>query len=188
MTTNQALINIGRDIVDNLLKENKTRSHEIIAGIEGERFHTYDTHKLVLLLTKGHASPELQIAAMGHDVERFSVPNAGKGFIKDRKGPEYEAYKKLHAQKGASIMAERLQQKHVPSKTIRRIVFLISHHDDTSEEISNLKDSELEILAAADMLSWLNFSAPNYFNGRETKGIQGLNDKMCFMLRKLPTK
>lgn len=188
MEANSDLVKIGRDVVDCLLKENAYRTQEIIAGIDGERFHTHDTHQLVLLLTNGKARSALQIAAMGHDVERFAVPNAGKGFPKDRKGTEYEAYKKHHAQKGATIMAGRLQEAYVPSTVINRVIFLISHHDDTPEEIKKLNDSELEVLVGADSLSWLNFSAPNYFNRKETKGITGLNDKMCFMLRKLPIK
>lgn len=67
-------------------------------------------------------------------------------------------------------------------------MFLISHHDDPSEEFEMLHDQKLDVLVAADSLSWLNFSAPNYFNGREARGIPGLIDKMDFMLRKLPER
>lgn len=182
------VVQIGRAIVDRVLQENEHRSGEIIAGIDGERFHTYDTHQLVLLLTDGNASAALQIAAMAHDTERFSVPGAGVGYAGDRKGPGYEAYKENHAQKSAAIMREKLANAHIANAIIERVAFLIAHHDDTIEELNRLGDPELETLVAADALSWLNFSAPNYFNGKETKGMVGLVDKMCFMLRKLPQK
>lgn len=179
-------IDIGRKIVNALLNANAHRSDEIIAGIEGERFHTHDTHAIVLLLTNDKASPALQIAAMGHDVERFTVPGSGEGYKGSRSGPEYERYKKNHAKIGADLMNRELLKENIPQSIRKRIVFLITHHDDTAQEIQHLSDTELEVLVAADSLSWLNFSAPNYFNGREKKGIQGLRDKMIFMLRKLP--
>jgi hypothetical protein len=182
------LVQVGRKIVDELLLENEWRSNEIIAGIDGERFHTHDMEKIVRLLCETTPGPELIVAAMGHDVERFCVPGAGAGYIGVRSGPAYEAYKKNHAIKSAAIIAEKLREKEVDTKSIDRISFLITHHDDTDEEIRSLHDEELDILVAADTLSWLNFSAPNYFNGKETRGIPGLVDKMNFMLRKLPEK
>lgn len=103
--TKERNVLIGRAIVDDLLKANEYRSEEIIAGIEGERFHTHDTHELVLLMTNNQASPELQIAAMSHDVERFAIQRTDAWYQGDRTGPAYVAYKKLHAEKGAAIMA-----------------------------------------------------------------------------------
>ncbi|MCL5970613.1 MAG: DUF4202 family protein [Patescibacteria group bacterium] len=181
-------VQIGKEIVDKLLKENEYRSDEILAGIDGEKFHTEDTLKLVLLLTKDKASNALQIAATGHDVERFSVKGSGTGFKNARKGKAYDKYKKNHAKKGAFIMSQKLKEKGAPKELIKHVRFLISHHEDNIEEISKLKDKELDILLASDTLSWLNFSAPNYFNGKEKKGIPGLIDKMDYMLNKLDKK
>lgn len=179
---------VGRDVVDDLLSASAPRSSEIIAGVEGERFHTHDIHRLVLLLTDGKASQALQIAAMGHDAERFAIPGAGSGYSGRRSGPEYVAYKKRHARVSANLITALLREKNVPNEIVEKVHFLITHHDDPLDEIEKLNDQELETLVAADTLSWLNFSAPNYFNGKEERGIPGLLDKMDFMLRKLPEK
>lgn len=186
MSTNW--VKVGREIVNRFLKENEHRTDEILAGIEGERFHTFDTNRLVLLLSKNKASEALQIAAMAHDCERFTVQGAGRGFRGKRLGKAYEQYKKKHAKKGAAIIANELKKRKAPKSLIEKVTFLVSHHDDTIDEIQKFEDKELEILIAADTLSWLNFSAPNYFNGKEKKGIAGLIDKMDFMLSKLPEK
>ncbi len=178
----------GRRVVDRLLSENAHRSGEILAGIDGERFHTEDMDRLVMYLTRSEASDPLRVAAMGHDAERFSVPGAGVGYQGIRSGPEYEAYKKRHAAKSAAIMTEGLRAEGVSEDLIERTGFLITHHDDTREEIRALNDPDLDVLVAADTLSWLNFSAPNYFNGREPQGVAGLRAKMGFMLGKLPDR
>lgn len=183
-----SLLKIGQKVVEELLSANEYRSNEIIAGIDGERFHTKDVLALVKMLTNNEASEELQVAALGHDVERFSVPKSGSGYVGRRTGPEYEQYKKKHAESGAKIVSDALRAHGANVTSIKKISFLISHHDDTAEEVEKLGDQELNALVAADSLSWLNFSAPNYFNGRESKGIEGLNDKMLFMLRKLPAE
>jgi hypothetical protein len=181
-------IRIGRTIVDELLAANSHRSHEITAGIDGERFHTQDVHDLVRLLSHGKASAALQIAAIGHDIERFTVPGKGGGYQGKRSGPAYEAYKKNHAAEGGRIMAEELIKRTVPKKLAARVQFLISHHDDTIREVEAIGDEELDILVAADTLSFLNSFAYNWLNGVEHSGPEGLADKLQFMLRKLPQK
>lgn len=175
-------------IVDTIFRENAHRSGEITAGIDGEQYHAHDMERLVMLLTDNTASAALRIAALGHDIERVVELGAGSGYEKSRTGQEYVAYKKRHAARGAEIMAEKLKDAHVSQDVIERVSFLITHHDDMHEDLEALGDAELDVLVAADTLSWFNFSGPNYFNGREKQGEKGLEDKMTFMLEKLPEK
>lgn len=188
LAENRRLLEIGQQVVTTFFTNNQHRSHEITMGIDGERFHSQDMQRLVLLLSDNKATTELQIAALGHDIERIVVPGAGSGYKGERNGPDYIAYKKRHALKGADIIKQASIDQNFPAEQGERIHFLISHHDDPIEELTALNDPELDILVAADTLSWLNSSAPNYFNGIEQRGEKGLIPKMNFMFRKLPER
>lgn len=181
-------IAISRQIVDRLLQENEQYDSEILAGIEGERFHTYDTPRMAFLVTDGHPSDAFQIAAMAHDIERFTVRGAGGGYQDRRSGKAYEEYKKQHAQKGAEIIGNELKKEHVPQELVDRVKFLIAHHDDPYDDVHAFHDEELEAMVAADTLSWTNSFAPDFFNGRQKSGIPGFLDKLDFMLRKVPER
>lgn len=181
-------IAISRKIVDRLLEKNEQHDSEILAGIEGERFHTFETPRMALLISDGHASEALQIAAMAHDIERFTVRGAGRGYQGRRTGKAYEDYKKEHARRGAEIMGKKLTKERVSQELIDRVKFLIAHHDDPYDDVQAFHDEELEMMVTADTLSWINSFAPDFFNGRQKSGIPGFLDKLDFMLRKIPER
>lgn len=75
-----------------------------------------------------------------------------------------------------------LQKYDWPSTSIDRIYFLILHHDDTGEEIDQIGDEELTVLAAADNLSFFTFIAPDML---QREGEKRLQDKANFMVGKM---
>ncbi len=196
------LVQVSANLMDSVFSEALDTGVETAAGIPTEREHALDMYCLVREISGNYASSELLAAAIGHDIERVAVSDAGRGFPEERRGPVYEAYKKQHARVGAEIATNAFRQIHnfsgsstfISEESIQKIAFLIAHHDDTREEIEKLKlqeneyAQELEILVAADTLSFINCFAQNWLNGVEKSGVDGLMKKLEFMLRKMPYK
>ncbi len=128
-------------------------------------------------------SQELQLAAIFHDIDRVVTPGVGGGFKGDRKSIAYENYKKSHARRSAGYIIPLLTKEGISTKSLKRVAFLISHHDDTGNEVEELNDKELNILVAADSLSFFSSIAPKLY---EKEGEARLKDKVRFMIEKMP--
>ena len=66
-----------------------------------------------------------------------------------------------------------------------RIKFLISHHDDTEHEVRELNDPELDVLVAADTLTFFGSAAELIL---EKFGPTELAGKVKFMISKMPKR
>lgn len=159
--------------VSNTLPEIQTRQ-------ERELGHATDVTNWITLLSP-NASAELLMAGWLHDWERLVDFDGATGFKGDRNSSEYLKHKKDHAKRSAEL-AETVLQRQNWLGDIDRVKFLISHHDDTGEEIERLGDEELMILAAADSFSFFTYIAPDML---EREGEARLQDKANFMVNKM---
>jgi uncharacterized protein DUF4202 len=113
----------------------------------------------------------LQIAALGHDIDR-AVPDR---MIKKNDYANYDEYKKHHALNSAKIMGELLGEFEFDEKVIDKVKLLIENHEVGGE-------GDAEILKEADSLSFFEHALPFYINvhtQQETK------DKIKFMYNRL---
>lgn len=183
MDGNKDLLSLAVNLLNEACEENRRRDTEIMQGVDGEREHAKTVLSWVEKLTE-NPSVELEIAALFHDIDRLVTPGVGGGFKGDRRSVEYEAHKKAHAKRSADYARRKLLQNDVNSrKLVERIGFLISHHDDTGEEVESLKDKELDILVGADTFAFFDSIAPRLY---EAEGEQRLMDKIIFMVEKIP--
>lgn len=114
--------------------------------------HALNTKEWVLRLFPW-AGNELQLAAVAHDLER-AVPELK---IKRENFPDYESFKKAHAQNSARIAAKIFSSYQLLPQEKERILFLITHH-----EFGYKEDPEAMILKDADALSFFEVNLLYY--------------------------
>lgn len=157
-------------------------SPEKIPDLNTEFRHAVDILAWVRKLSPD-PSLELQTAALLHDSERWTNTAASSGFQGDRQSPEYLLHKKEHGKRSAASADIILEHTDIQPESRERVRFLITHHDDTGEEIARFHDPELELLAAADSFSFFTSIAPTML-ARE--GEARLTKKIIFMVNKMP--
>lgn len=120
----------------------------------------------------------LQIAALTHDIDRIVSEWKGYGSYHNGNLVDYQTYKSNHARRSASFIGDKMNKRHFPKDLIKRIEFLISHHDDQAAD-----DPEIQLLQAADALSFFSvFSKESY----EVLGSD-IRLKIKFSLNKIPS-
>jgi ADP-ribose pyrophosphatase YjhB (NUDIX family) len=177
-------IDVAISILDSLcMRAKELNEHEIMQGAEGERKHALD---VLDRITKknSNASIELKLAALFHDVDRLVNTDKAGGFKGDRNSNEYLMHKKRHAIRSATIIIPLLLDNGFSKKTTDRVEFLITHHDDTGDEIEKLNDEELNQLVAADSSAFFTSIAPKLY---ASEGEKRIKDKIQFMIEKMPT-
>lgn len=178
----QGIMQLAESLLISACDENRFRDNEIMQGVDGEKEHAKDVLAWVEKLAD-RPSICLKIVALFHDVDRVITPGAGGGFKGDRESSAYLEHKKAHAKRSADYISQRLSANGVEQDLVTKIKFLISHHDDTGEEIERLNDPELKILVAADSLSFFTTLAPKML---QDEGEKRLSAKMRFMIKKMP--
>lgn len=140
------------DSIDSIVRA-KQRILEVVAGSEvPEDFpHAKDTLRWVLKL-EPHAGPALQLAALGHDIDRA---------VKERKVlradfQNYDAFKAAHARNGAAILLEILAASGVAPSIAEEAARLVTLH-----EVGG--DPEADLLQDADSISYFQVNLPFYF-------------------------
>ncbi len=175
---------LARVIITQACEENRPRDSEIMQGVDGEKAHAADVAHWVKKLTK-NPSVALQISALLHDIDRVVNPEVGGGFKGSRKSKSYLEHKKAHAKRSADFACTKLFEHGVDEENTERVRFLISHHDDTGEEIEKIQDKELDVLVGADSLAFFTSIAPRLY---EKEGERRIKDKIEFMIEKMPSK
>lgn len=136
------------------------------------------THsKLVLkwvMKLKPSADEALQIAALGHDIDRAIE----KRRVKKENFKDYEKYKKEHAKESAKIICEILEKHGLEKDFINKVKFLIKNH-----EVGGSK--EVEMLKEADSLTFFSFDIYYYLKDRGSKKTK---EKVRFMYKRLSEK
>ena len=161
----------------------KRRILEVVSGSEvpEDYPHAKDTLAWVLRL-EPHAGPALQLAALGHDIDRA---------VKERKisradYQDYDAFKAAHARNGAAILLEILAASGVaPSIAEEAGRLVILHEVGGNPQADLLKD--------ADSISFFQVNLPLYFQRegweeakrRSVWGYRRLSPKMREVARSI---
>lgn len=152
-------------------------------GVDGEREHGLDVLRWVRRL-RPTVALALQIAALFHDIDRVVHPQYGGGFKGDRQSTAYVRHKKAHARRSAAFIIPRLRLIGIKPSVLKRVRWLITHHDDPGAEIEQARDRDLSALAAADSLSFFTTIAPKLY---AAEGAARFRDKVEFMAAKMST-
>lgn len=172
----------AKKLLKDICNEYRQYDKYIMQGVDGEEAHALDVLGWVKRLNP-QVSFVLQLAAIFHDIDRVITPKEGGGYKGDRKSKAYLQHKKEHAKRSANYIIPRLKNFGVGDEALRRIEFLILHHDDTGQEIEELKDPELNYLVAADTFAFFTSIWPKLL---AAEGIVRLKDKVRFMIDKIP--
>jgi len=112
-----------------------------------------------LLRLKPDADEGLQIAALGHDIERAIEERK----VKRQDFEDYDAFKQAHARNSASILRKLMLENGIGDPDFVGDVYtLVCRHEVGGDPRSN-------ILKDADSLSYFDVNLPHYYerNGRE---------------------
>ena len=131
----------------------KKRIEEIIrkSPVPEDPIHSKNTLEWVLRL-KPDADEALQIAALGHDIERA---------IEERKVrrvdyKDYDDFKDAHASNSAKILAEIMRACSISRKLANDSFYLVCHHETGATR-------HADILRDADSISFFHVNLPYYF-------------------------
>jgi hypothetical protein len=134
--------------------------------------HSQSVWQWVLKL-KPDADTALQIAALGHDIDRsFEDYRKMKA-----KFATYDEYKKEHALLSAKIMCDLLKKHNFDKTIINKVKNLIENHEVGGK-------GDVEILKEADSIAFFN-NLPYY---RQTHTQKETTDKIKFMYNRLNSK
>lgn len=137
----------------------KHKIEEFVANskVPEDPMHAQNTLEWLLKL-EAHAGPALQIAALGHDIERAIADR--KVLRKDY--PDYDAFKAAHARNSAEILKEIMQDYDVHQDVAKEVYRLVLSHETGG-------DLAADLLKDADGISFFEINLPLYFerNGWE---------------------
>lgn len=105
-------------------------------------FHFINTQEQILKL-KTDADTALQIAALGHDIERA----IGEKKVHTTDFETFDEYKQAHALNSAQILTEIMEECGVAQEIIDDVAFLVAHHEIGGYERE-------EVLKNADVISF----------------------------------
>ena len=135
-----------------------------------------------LLKLKPDADEALQLAALGHDIER--AIDQRKVWRKDFE--HYDQFKAAHAHNSAEILREVMLDCGVDETVMEQVCDLVNRHEVGGDERSDL-------LKDADSISYFEVNLPHYYNRNgwdETKrrclwGYKRLSENMKITVAKL---
>jgi len=155
----------------------------IISGssVPEDPVHSKNTLNWLLKL-KHDADEALQIAALGHDIERAIDQRK----VRREDFEHYDEFKAAHAHNSAKILKEVMLDCGVDKTLIEQVYELVCRHEVGGDERSDL-------LKDADSISYFEVNLPHYYNRHgwdETKrrclwGYKRLSDKTKILAAKL---
>ena len=147
-----------------------------------DSMHSKNTLQWLLRL-KPDADERLQIAALGHDIERAIEERK----VKRQDFKDYDAFKQAHAENSASILRELMLDHGISDPEFLGDVYtLVCRH-----EVGG--DPRSDVLRDADSLSYFDVNLPHYYrrSGREETlrrclwGYRRLSEHGKAMLREI---
>ena len=155
----------------------------IISGssVPEDPVHSKNTLNWLLKL-KPDADEALQIAALGHDIERAIDQRK----VRREDFEHYDQFKAAHAHNSAEILKEVMLNRGVEETLMEQVYDLVNRHEVGGDERSDL-------LKDADSISYFEVNLPHYYNRHgwdETKrrclwGYKRLSEKMKILAAKL---
>ena len=136
-------------------KEIKKEIEKIITDYDKrDLFHAQGTLNWLLKINP-EADEVTQIAAFAHDIERcYRKDNGAPTYLITEEFDNYLNYKKLHEEAGAEIVRKIFENHGETDEDIKRVVFLISNHENGKGEAIDVCD--------ADSLSYLTDNFDGY--------------------------
>ncbi len=131
--------------------------------------HAENTLKWLLELEPRAPLP-LQIAALAHDIDRAVPPKTRREDF-----PDYDAFKRAHAKRGAAIVREILERHGVEREVIEEACRLVERHEFGGDPASDL-------LKEADSISYFDTNLPLYY---EREGWEETLRRAVWGLRRL---
>jgi len=150
----------------------KKRINELVvqSPYPEEPFHSINTLEWLLKLAPD-ADMALQIAALGHDIER-SVEDRK---VKAANFSTFDEYMEAHALNSAEILTEIMEECGVDQELTEEVAFLVSRHETGGGE-------RLDFLVNADVLSFFQVCLPLYY---DRKGTELTKKRMVWGYKKL---
>jgi hypothetical protein len=139
--------------------------------VEADYHHGLDTWQWVLRLDP-EADLALQAAALFHDVERL-LSEADCRI--EHHASDYARFKRAHARGGAAFVAQLLGES-VPPSELRRIVWLVGHHEH------GCGDPQVATLNDADALSFFSLNSTGFL---DYYGLRHTEKKVRYTLNRL---
>jgi len=137
----------------------KKRIEEIIrtSPVPEDPIHSKNTLEWLLRL-KPDADEALQIAALGHDIERAIEERK----VRREDYKNYDGFKDAHATNSAEILGEIMRGCSISKELADDSLFLVCHHETGGTR-------HADILRDADSISFFHVNLPYYFirNGAE---------------------
>ncbi|MBW1690478.1 MAG: DUF4202 family protein [Deltaproteobacteria bacterium] len=133
-----------------LLKEEIRR---VVSGSEvpEDPVHAQNTLKWLLKL-KPDADEALQIAALGHDIERAMDDRK----VMQGESDDFDDFKEAHAENSAQILKDIMEDLGIERDLIEEVYQLVCHHETGGDPRSDL-------IRDADGLSFFEVNLPLYF-------------------------
>lgn len=139
--------------------------------IPEDRTHPENTLKWLLTIYPG-ADVNLQIAALGHDIER-ALPEEK---IEREKFNSFENFKRAHAENSARVVRALLEECGFQREDIEDICELIRRHESGGTERS-------DYLKIADSLSFFDNNLSHYFKRHDENEVKR---RIIWGLKRLP--
>lgn len=135
----------------NSIDRTKQKIREVIAGstVEEDPRHAENTLEWLLHL-QPNADDALQLAALGHDIDRATPER-----IRREDYPDYDAFKSAHARRGARLLRGILEDCGVESAIVKEACRLAALH-----EVGG--DLRSDLLKDADGISFFEVNMPLY--------------------------
>ncbi len=122
---------------------------------------------------KPDAGVALELAALGHDLERALADRK----VQRADFDSYDAFKRAHAENSARILQALLKRLGADPGVTKRVAELVRHH-----EFGKPGDAELTVLKDADSLSFFEVNLPAYY---EREGESETRFRMQWGYRRL---
>jgi len=105
--------------------------------------------------------PLLEIAALGHDIERAMEE------VKVKRGEfaDYDSFKRAHAENSARIVSQIMRECGWDEASVCRVADMIRLHETGGDEMSDL-------LRDADALSFFEVNLPHYFKRHDLGEVE----------------
>lgn len=113
-----------------------------------------------LLRLKPYADEALQIAALGHDIERSLEDRK----VKRADFADYNTFKAAHARNSAEILSEIMEDCGVPRDLAREVYWLVCRHETGGAPRADL-------IKDADSISFFEVNLSLYYNRHSRKEV-----------------
>ena len=155
------------------LERVKEKINELIvqSSFPEEPCHSINTLEWVLKLNPD-SDTALQVAAIGHDIER-SFENKR---IKTPDFESYDEYKQAHALNSAQILSQIMEECGVEQEMVDDVARLVAHHESGGDERE-------ELLKNADTISFFHVCLPLFY---DRKGEELTRKRCVWGYKKLP--